>query len=226
MNESTSTTTAAASPVVRVVAEAIHDASRATVALREALTAITADDDSLRAVASQSYAHDNGFHKIVLYSVPDVEQLRLHVWESVDGPRKHGNIHSHRWAFTSAVLAGALHYEEFRYASEGEEVDHYAYAPREMSYELSSSGTRRIACSDAGTRAAGTVYSLTEETLHRTWASDRECTITVVLQKESTRASADVLSPRLTPLDGEHEIRAMTAGELRAVIATVLTMLV
>jgi hypothetical protein len=224
MRDLTSRTLGAASLDIMAT---IHDVPLTVTKLRVLVAAI-ADHKQLQLdIADRSYTHDNGFQKIVIGSTPADGQLRMHVWLPLKAgtAREHGNIHSHRWAFTSAVLAGTLHFEQFVYSDVGEEVDRYIYDPGMTSYELRQESRLRLERLGSGTRHAGAVYSLSEEALHRTWASDTEHTITIVAQQAPTRAHADVLTRCGTTLATVHEIHAMQPAQLREIFASVLEIL-
>ena len=79
------------------------------------LATITSDRTVATDVSRRSYWHSNGFAKLVVHVNDEPEfRLRLHVWPS---DARHGpgyeNIHNHRWAFGSIVLAGAIRVEQF-----------------------------------------------------------------------------------------------------------------
>jgi len=57
---------------------------------------------------SDSYTHDNGFDKMVLFQDSETKmKMRLHIWHPiiVEGiKRVRQNVHNHRWDFSSVVL--------------------------------------------------------------------------------------------------------------------------
>ena len=72
----------------------------------------------LAAVVSRSYAHPNGFRKIVVATSDDGMRLRVHHWSSEDTDPS--NVHNHRWSLASAVIVGQLHSALFADAMVGE----------------------------------------------------------------------------------------------------------
>lgn len=138
--------------------------------------------------------HDNGFAKIVLRQADceDGRSLRLHIWPAGEGTG--GNVHSHRWDFTSLVIEGSLCFEEFEFdANEGLLALHYKYArPGGLEYELQPQGEVLLRRTCNGSRLRGEVYEMSAETLHRTWGAPGERTITLVWQGRHRIGAADV----------------------------------
>lgn len=73
------------------------------------LREVAGDDDLLSAAASGSYAHGNGFIKIVL-TRGEHWALRLHLHHTHAGAY---HVHDHRWPFASAILRGNLREDRF-----------------------------------------------------------------------------------------------------------------
>jgi hypothetical protein len=161
--------------------------------LRGLLARLLESPEALEDVAYRSYAHDNGFVKIVLVAGrDDGNALRIHVWPG--GVGDSGNIHNHCWDFTSFVLAGQLGFEEFAAADDGEvSATHYAYAPSvDFEYELRPLGPSGLQRTGAGVKRAGEVYEMSAQTLHRTWGDDPTTTVTLLAQRSRRREHADV----------------------------------
>jgi hypothetical protein len=73
------------------------------------LREVAGDDDLLSAAAAASYAHGNGFTKIVL-TRGEHWALRLHIHDTRAGAY---HVHDHRWPFASAILRGNLQEDRF-----------------------------------------------------------------------------------------------------------------
>ena len=74
--------------------------------LRRLIKITLNDSDAMKAVKKGSYAHDNGFDKIVLGSHANWK-LRLHVWWPDSRHDYQENAHDHRWAFASTMIIGS-----------------------------------------------------------------------------------------------------------------------
>ena len=124
-------------------------------------------------IAARSYYHGNGFLKVVL--LDRGYKLRLHIW--FKGSACEENIHSHRWAFASHVLTGALKSElwadaanddaptltaaEYRYTAE-----HTCHKKVVKATKQALGHTALIKQQDVMQRA-GTSYVMTQYQLHR-----------------------------------------------------------
>lgn len=132
----------------------------------------------------RAYRHPNGFLKIVLLADPQF-QLRLHVWRPTPGcPAPAENVHSHRWDFASAVLAGGYRFQEFVPDARGEEFNGFRYHGHEgtSSYSLSPTGVERLRCTFDADLSSGSSYLLTSDVLHRVVSPPDRTTVSIVLQ--------------------------------------------
>jgi hypothetical protein len=178
----------------------------------------------LAEVAARSYAHDNGFVKLVLVSGREGQQaLRMHVWPAAS--RDEGNIHNHCWDFTSVVVKGQLDFQEFVVDEAGPiEAFHYAYDPSsDFEYALRPFGSVPLKPAAAGCRRVGELYKMSAETLHRTWGGSVTGTVTLLVQGAHRRAHADVYVTRVGGVPTESHNRPLTEAEIRRLIEDVLT---
>lgn len=155
---------------------------------------------------SDSYAHDNGFDKIVLFQDTNTKmKMRLHLWypriiAGTKRPRQ--NVHNHRWDFSSAVLAGSAENLSYRFAQpheEGEEFFHYRYYARgsKEHYDVEERGRAVLVCTDVQRVVAGDIYSVNHETLHRVDIPDGDFVATLVITHENVGwVTNDLLSER------------------------------
>jgi|GEM_PF-6228672 hypothetical protein len=155
---------------------------------------------------TDSYAHDNGFDKIILFQ--DVEtkmKMRLHIWHPRIIPntiRARQNVHNHRWDFSSAVLIGYADNVSYRFADsseDGEEFSHYRYYARgsKEHYEVEERGKARLVLADTRRVTKGEIYSIEAETLHRVDTPDDELVATLVITHENVGwVTNDLLSER------------------------------
>ena len=130
--------------------------------LRPALAALLEDDRAIRSIAARSYAHGNGFNKVVLAEENGVV-VRLHVAEGAS----EDNIHDHRWSFASTVLTGALENVTFAESDDGVPCDELRYLRDGASTEAVPIRTCRVR--EVGRRryGPGDAYVQDRATLHR-----------------------------------------------------------
>jgi hypothetical protein len=144
----------------------------------------------LAAVASKSYAHPNGFRKLVIAASDDGTRLRVHHWAAKD--TEPSNIHNHRWPLASAVIVGQLNSALFANATAGELVERHSFLPSKPGgqYTLTPNGTGTIRMTSVATYGPGTTYALDAAQLHRVQAG--RGTLTVVLSGPPEREATDV----------------------------------
>ncbi len=142
---------------------------------------------------SDSYTHDNGFDKIVLFE--DLEtrmKMRLHIWYPVPGEarRARQNVHNHRWDFSSIVLLGKVEQATYRFAEvneDGEELFHYRYYARgeKEHYDLEELGKARVVETKRDVFSRGELYCVRNEVLHRVDVEDRVTVATLIITHEN-----------------------------------------
>jgi hypothetical protein len=163
------------------------------------LDAVLSERRWLADIAQYSYAHPNGFAKIVLLH-SDQFQLRLHIWRPGTTSVTE-NIHNHNWDFSSILLAGGYRYQEYTTQSQG--TLFYAYGYRGYrswrgapSYSLTPIGRQTLGCSFDAYLQAGSSYTLRADTLHRVISDPDRTTASLVLQGPEIRDDVNVLAER------------------------------
>lgn len=171
-----------------------------TGALCALLDAVLSEQRWLADIAQYSYAHPNGFAKIVLLH-SDQFQLRLHIWRPGTASAATENIHNHNWDFSSILLAGGYRYQEYTTQSQG--TLFYAYGYRGYrswrgtpSYSLKPIGRRTLGCSFDAYLQAGSSYTLRADALHRVISDPDRTTASLVLQGPGIRDDVSVLAER------------------------------
>lgn len=140
------------------------------------------DEAAFERVLEESYRHNNGFHKLVMRTFPDGTKIRMHLYEPAKVPKEH--VHDHRWAFTSAVLAGHLRMDRFEYADSSNVVyDAFRYSADKTGgrFGLEPIGKRAIRFVEECVFRAGDVYRMQPEELHRIQARSRSSSPTITL---------------------------------------------
>lgn len=153
-----------------------------------------------------SYFHDNGFDKIVLFQDDETKmKLRLHVWYPMLIPgqrRQRQNVHNHRWDFSSLVLTGQATNLTYRMASEGEngeELYHYRYYARgsKEHYDVEFLGKSKVVVKTTERHNVGKLYSVDNEVLHRVDIDDDATVATLVVTHENVSwVTNDLLSEK------------------------------
>ncbi len=154
---------------------------------------------------ANSYRHDNGFYKVVLWSSVNSQfKIVLHVWPGEEGQDRWDNIHNHRWDFVSSVLLGAIDFEQYEQHPSGQQLTGFSYGSPDggTAYSLTEAGQFRIVPTVAGRMATGSCYSLPHQMLHRAWGEPATLTATLVLQRPPAVATTLVL-PRGEQATGE-----------------------
>jgi hypothetical protein len=180
--------------------------------------------EDLAAIVSRSYAHPNGFRKLVVAAQKDETRLRVHHWPTEDAGWS--NVHNHRWPLASAVIAGGLQSALFVDSEVGEPVERYSFLPSQpgSQYTLSANGVGRIRMTSIAAMGPGTTYALEAAQLHRVRAN--RGTLTIVLSGPPECPSTDVYRPAslapqpkelpLLPADAVLESLELVAKSLRS----------
>jgi hypothetical protein len=174
---------------------------------------------------TDSYAHDNGFDKIILFQDPTTKmKMRLHIWHplalsNVRRPRQ--NVHNHRWDFSSGILIGNAENHVYQLAVDdeaGEPFFHYRYFARgsKEHYVLEKMGTENLVIEESRRVAAGDIYSVEAEMLHRVDTPGDELIATLVITHENIGwVTNDLLSERkLEPNQGSFSSPAMSRKQI------------
>jgi hypothetical protein len=213
--------------MVRAALSNLHERLLALLASGEAAATIERvlqDPTGLAEVASHSYAHPNGFRKLVLATPADGTKLRVHHWPQ--GDPAPSNVHNHRWAFASAIVVGRVDSALFEIAEPGDPVEQYRFEPSQAGgrYKLIPAGAAPIRVSSVAQLGPGSTYALDADQLHQVRADPR--TLSLVLSGPPERDHSDVFrpaslapQPRDLPLLPAADIREsleLLAAELRS----------
>lgn len=189
-----------------------HRANIATCSIRDLVDRLLASDDRLESIAAMSYAHDNGFEKLVL-DCGTGWKLRFHYWPEKESNLDDANIHNHRWDFASAVVLGELHAYYYEITNcEGGDFSAYKYSSPETAdrYDFDYLGTVRPTLEHEETLPTGYSYGLGYMRSHRVSVVTAPAA-TLVLQgpvrSNSTRvvrsADADMVATGVTRMPPE-----------------------
>ncbi len=138
------------------------------------LHAVLSSRVTLEDLASESYAHPNGFTKVPVFEQGLGERLAIHLWHPSRDPslRIASQVHDHRWSFVSQVLLGELVHEEYVESDIGEDVVLFSYrSPRGRdAFSLTERGARRLEAVAEARFSRGSRYRLEHDICHRATA--------------------------------------------------------
>lgn len=150
--------------------------------------------------ARRSYRHALGFEKIMLMVGARASTLRLHVWRPADVPAHAAeHIHNHRFEFASAVLRGSVAMETFTPHPGGTPMTAFeeSIGTDGRSWVMRPRGQERLRKTMDLRLAAGTLYQMDAEAMHRVTNDPSRRTITLFLEAASGhgRTTTDVYAP-------------------------------
>jgi len=135
--------------------------------LKEIIANLEQDNITAENLAKQSYRHENGFTKLLLWGNQNsLFRIRLHFWEGIKN--QSSNIHNHRFNFSSHILMGKIKNTTWVLDEEGEQFNYYEYIPRleKGNYLMANIGNARLRVSDVEIIEEGATYSLQDNVLH------------------------------------------------------------
>ncbi len=197
-------------------------------ALIELLEFIYSDDSVLANVAAKSYAHRNGFDKLVLIASSKPEfRLRLHIWWPNSDEIGDMHIHNHKWDFRSRIIEGSYRHKEYVVDTEGEEWHRYICHSvlQKKGHQMEYEYAQHLRCVSDGTVEIGGEYTLNHNTLHKVSLIDSSrLTSTIVLQSPVLQESTSVYSREILG-DSLIQPRLCNADEVKSKIRRYLDML-
>lgn len=199
--------------------------------LKSLVGQILSDKERLVDIAARSYYHANSFLKLVLMAGDkNAWKLRLHIWHpqpDVSEPVTE-DIHSHRWDFTTALLAGEYCAREFR-VGPGDEYFHFKYLPvgAGKTFSLEEQGKEQLCNVFEANLPAGTIYHINHEVLHSISRSPGKAAASLVLQRPATTEFTNVYrqSPAGEQTKTEIQVQRPSVPQLRTELTHFLTWL-
>lgn len=175
------------------------------------------DPATLAELGGRSYAHANGFDKVVLATHPQNHwKLRLHVWPQNHTADQQENIHNHRWDFASAVLVGSLDAEYFAIQKDEDgPLEAYEYFSPETSsqYDFDLQGSARATTLDLNTLTSDAEYGLAFDVFHRVALSKGPAATLVLQGPVKQRSTTVVREPGSQPVITR--VTRMSPGSVR-----------
>ncbi|WP_353558485.1 hypothetical protein [Paraburkholderia terrae] len=182
---------------------------------------------SLQTVAQNSYLHDNGFTKLVVFR-SDRCAVRLHLWDTLSSNDQIvSNIHNHRWNFFSRLLAGEYDQEQFapsKAAADGERYFASRYVASADDYEVIPLGEILLQRSRRQRMLAPSSYYMAADVMHRVTVPARCLTATIVVQAQTLSASTTICSPHPIAGTGRQGKLAMTVDDVRSRLVLIATL--
>jgi hypothetical protein len=178
-------------------------------------------------VAGRSFWHDNGFAKIVLLSHSSYK-LRLHIWQKSAGfpTSSGGNIHNHRWDFSTILLAGGYRHQEFRQSADGETFFAYKYstAGTHGTYQLAPAGSQTLRCVFDAHLSQGSGFTASSEVLHRVTPDASGPTVSLVLEGPHQPSTSDVFAINEVSNTSDALVEGLSTDYLRRHMMGVLSL--
>lgn len=174
-------------------------------------------------VVSESYYHENGFHKIVLLSGKNFK-LRLHHF-GVAAKIPMENIHDHRWPFASSILTGQLTMDTFSASDidKGEEAFyHFRYGSDKQSGSYSTDLIGRKFLNKIDTRIynSGESYLMRTNELHRIKNTIGQESITLILTGKPVSKSCNLFAKKEIA-EAEKRTIPYSSTELKMMLQTI-----
>lgn len=162
--------------------------------------------------------HANGFWKITLRRFSDGSRLRLHVWTRA----LPGNIHNHRWDFSSVVLRGSLT-ETFFLNSTTSEGDLHSVFELQSNQLRETERSCRLITLGTSTLVPGVTYWRLGTLFHSVAALGAGTISMVATSHPEEDRVAEVLCPSGgKPFVGNADQHELKAEEFFAILSTYL----
>ena len=171
-----------------------------------------------REIAAQSYKHELGFDKIVLFSRPfgNITRVKLHIWWP-DKTFDDTDIHDHCYDFRSKVLMGELKQELFtirqgaKRRRKRNEYELYEYQYNTTTNTAEQQYINNVQLKKAKDKhyPEGKTYKMISDEIHCVLPGD-DVSITLLLQGKHTKNKAIVLRP----LDYENKFAACYSQQI------------
>jgi len=185
--------------------------------LREALASVLADDELLELIAARSYAHVNGYDKIVLVDRRPRYALHLHLWWPGAQTGSPEHIHNHPWTFSTALLSGGYRTRFYRIAPSGHPLYRYTCTSTlgQPGHTLEPNGMVAARCVFDAHVTVGARYTIRRSVLHRISNLPRELTSTLMLHSRIVDARTTLLTEAPLETHGRVEVASFGAPTLR-----------
>lgn len=191
----------------------------ATAQLASTLEEVLSSDALLKRAAAGSYAHPNGFEKLLVTKLPSGSKLLVHSWtdESLKRAAAAEHAHNHRWPFGTLILTGSYRFEVWD-GRENEAGSYYRYhyfSPGETgNYQLKPAGRADAALSLTFDLLPGSACYCDSATVHRVRPVELPLR-TLFLQGPTDRQGTTVLSPSPAKDEGRLPIERYSCARWR-----------
>lgn len=166
--------------------------------LYDCLSQASSGSDYILNACRTSYHHPNGFARLLLVDCRPRWALRLHVWQ---GPvaRHDNDIHGHCGPVVSRLLCGRLLNTEYTAMSAGSAFLEHEDRLVGMVHTITPRGVAYLRLDSRKYLAAGDVYALRSNVIHRTTPLPPFPVVTLVADGARRRSVARVYRPRRRP---------------------------
>ena len=167
------------------------------------LDSIIRDDTVIDNIISQSYAHQNGFDKLVLATCNEKKwRLRLHIWDNYKDLDYEYDIHNHVWDYSSVIICGELINSTYINKNKGDLFHHHVYDIDDINCKASLKylGVQKLSLNSKTIYDVRSVYSQNKKVIHRAYPNHRY-TVTLIIQGEIDTKTSEVYKSRIDEYD-------------------------
>ncbi len=182
--------------------------------LRQLIFQLINDEEAISLIANNSYAHSNGFTKIVLaeLGLSDIK-LRLHIWQSEEHFTDN-HIHNHAWNYSSFVCAGFLSMDLFKESIEGDYLLNKIKVGNLANKNTVECGIVSLEKYEQKKILRGDLYSLDADKIHK--ISTNKYTATLVLQGEHISNYSCIYTPETKTLKNPYSVTKLSPETLKS----------
>lgn len=176
---------------------------------------------------AHGYWHPNGFAKLRLPgSITLDTDARLHYWP--DSPHNRAaryDVHSHRWQYSSVVLAGHLVVEDYAFATseDGQSVRFLCSANSDGDYKLSSFDRGHLTLTARRVLAKNSSHFGNLRTIHRTYPNLNSDALTLMYEGPAEKKESEVFRDIDETLDSSMRYRKLTSADVENILVRFLT---
>ena len=181
----------------------------------------------VEAIIERGYWHPNGFAKLTLPEiVSGAHHIRLHYWPRLaDSERALRDIHSHRWRYTSIVVAGSLFVEDYIFApNESGDTTRFLcsandggeYLLNPLDKGILSPATRRVLRS-------GQIHFGDPSTIHRAFPDSGDDALTLMFEGRVQRTESEVFRRDCTAHSQTLPSATLERAQVEAILARFTT---
>lgn len=172
-----------------------------------------------------AYWHPNHFLKLRVAEDSDGASFRVHLWPALDHLLSADDIHSHRWAYHSVILHGALRITTYREVAGGTHLARrYTCSPNDDgAYALTPDVVVSLSVTSSAIVSAGMTHSGVTSTIHKTEVVGPRPVLSAFMQSAATSSRSHVYSEDLSGVAQTRARSRPDPNDLRLVFELLLS---